>query len=45
MEDKNMLQSKLKNIAALLLTTIFLFTICFSNVTFAASESDGLETV
>ena len=40
-----MLQNKLKTIAALSLTVIFLLTISFANVTFAASTSDGQETI
>ena len=34
-----------KKIIALLLIFIFAFTSCLSNLTFAASESDGLEIV
>ena len=40
-----MSHKKFRTLATLLLTTIFLFTFCFSNLTFATTTSDGLETV
>ena len=40
-----MLHKNKKSIIALSLTVIFLLTISFSNVTFAAAASDGQETI
>ena len=40
-----MLHKKQTKIIALSLIFVFIFTICFSNIAFATTTNDGLETV